>query len=612
MNARPEHGDAAHSGPTAPSHHLRMRRQRELLRTHRQLLGMTQEEFAYQHGFSVRAVVEWENGGRITMATMYSLRDALRMGPQAFDELFAVVTGGAPTLKALAVDPELDRITARWAATHVHPQPNPTVLMDGGWNARAFNASWVQIFDQVEPHPNDHPLDNPMRFLLFHPLAPELFPDWEERWLVTAVTQVAMHYALHPTHPSLQDMRRRIHSIPLLEDLYVHRARKELAERGVNVIFEGDVDRRPVVAGHDRSDILLTVLIPWHARDYGYQMMTMSPLDNSALLPDAPESHTPPHGTIHLSPQHPSGPRTPVPAAPTKATLPSNTVGQPPNYAERALTVGQLLLWYRTLLGLSQERLVRQTHLPVSLRTYIDWETDRRLPQAKHIPIIARVMKMPTGVRDYLHNLVTGSDAPVLGTRLSPDAAQRSAMWARVHVDGQPAPTAMMDGAWQVVHCNQPYRQLFAHVSDDPTGHAPTQNWLHYVLFHPDARTTLGNWEDSWLTGTMTDLMVSLTRQRGALPDEHLAFIAAIEADPVLNDVYARSVDQHLQISTMGVTTLGDGDIRTMWLPATSAPTRRAKRTVCVTAGIPLHSKAQGYCLLTLAPYDEGPEAPPV
>ncbi|MFF7415405.1 MmyB family transcriptional regulator [Streptomyces lydicus] len=584
-----------------------MRRQRELLRAHRQFLGLTQEEFAYRHGFSVRTVVEWENGGRITMATMYALRDALRLGSQAFDELFAVVTGASPTLKALAVDPELDRITARWAATHVHTQPHPTVLMDGGWNARHFNAAWVQIFDQVEPHPNDHPLDNPMRFLLFHPLAPELFPEWEERWLVTAITQVAVNYALHPTHPSLQNIRRRIHDIPLLEDLYVNRARKELIERGVNVIFEGDVDRRPVVAGHERTDILLTVLIPWHARDYGYQMMTMSPLDNSALLL---ETSQPCRDAVRVRPQGPSAPGVPAsPRRPEQARV-SDVAWQPPDYAKwAALTVGQLLRWYRKRVKLSQEQLVRSTALPVSVRTYIDWERDRSLPPAKYVPVIAKAMHMPGGVRDYLHNLVTRSDAPVLGTRLSPDVAQRSATWTRVHVDGQPAPTAIMDGAWQVVHCNEPYRRLFAHVPPDPTGNAPTQNWLHYVLFHEDARVTLGDWRESWLTGTLTDLMISLTRQRGALPDEHLAFVRAIEADPVLAEAYARSVDQDPQTFPLSATTLGDGDIRTMWIPEPSAPASRTKRTVCVTAGVPLHGKAQGYCLLSLSPHHEREEA---
>ncbi|MFF8373540.1 helix-turn-helix domain-containing protein [Streptomyces lydicus] len=606
MNALPEHADAAHSSSTTQTHLLRMRRQRDLLRTHRLLLGLTQEEFAHRNGFSVRAVVDWENAGRITMASLYALRDALRMSPQAFDELFAVVTGAAPSLRSLAVDPDLDRVTARWAAVHVHTQPNPTVLMDGGWHARHYNASWVQIFDQVEPHPTDHPLTNPLRFLMFHPLAPELFPEWEERWLVTAVAQFAMHYALHPTHPALQEMRSKIHEIPLLEDLYAHRARRELAERGVDVIFEGDVDRRPVVVGPDRSEIVLTVLIPWHALDCGYQMMTMSPLDNSTLLPQDADPPGLPRESVHLRPQGPNAPRTPTPPARPRAAASSSAGQEPQGYVERALTVGQLLLWYRTrLLGLSQERLVRATELPVTVRTYGDWERDRRLPQAEYVPIIARAMKMPDGVRYYLHNLVTGADAPVVGTRLSPEVAQRSALWARIHVDGQPAPTAMMDGAWQVVYCNEPFRHLFAHVPAGPANSHPTQNWLRYVLFHSDARETLGEWRESWLAGTMADLVVSLTRQRGALPAEHRAFINDIESDPVLGDVYARSLSQNPSTSAASAPSLGDGDIRTIWIPDPTDPKTRLKRHVCVTVGVPLHGKAKGFCMLTISDRDD-------
>lgn len=612
MNATPDSpgapGRPRIATPISTAEFLRIQRQCDLLRTHREHLGLSRERFANAHGLTVRDYSRKEKGARISMASLYVLQNALQMGPEASEELFTLVTGGAPSLKALAVDPALERVTARWAAAHVHTQKNPTVLMDGGWNARHFNAAWVEIFDAIEPHPTDHPLDNPMRFLLFHPLAPHLFPSWEERWLVTAVTQVAIHYTLRPEDPSLQDIRRRIHDVPLLEELYVSRAQRELAERGVDVIFEGDVSQRHVVAGTDTADILLTVLIPWHAREYGYQMMTMSPRDHGVLIPD---SHPSPEA-VYLRPRHPS--------APKASTAPHSDGASPPNgkttaatapqaqsgYSEWALTVGQLLHWYRTKhVRLSQERLAREK-LPVTSRTYGPWERDELLPKAEYVPQIAAALKMPDPVRRYLHTRITNSDPPIISTPVGPDIAERSALWARVHVESQPAPTATMDGAWQILVCNDAYRSLFAHVPTDPTGAHPTQSWLRYVLFHPDARETLGEWSTQWLPGTMTDLVVTLTREQGALPTEQRAFLQEIEADPVLSDAYARSIHRDPQGSATDTTTLGDGDIRTIWTPNGPNPNdTRTEQPVCVTVGVPLHGKAHGHCMLTLTPWDQ-------
>ncbi|MFI2187889.1 hypothetical protein [Streptomyces sioyaensis] len=517
---------------------------------------------------------------------MYALHDALRMGPAARDELFELVTGSAPALKALTVDPTVDYITARWADAHVHAQPNPTVLMDGGWNARHFNAAWERIFDAIEPHPTDHPLDNPMRFLLFHELASSMFPD-EERWLVTAMTQVAVHLALRPENPTLLDLRRRIHAVPRLEELYVGRVRQGLTERGVDMVLEGDVSQRPVLFGSETCEILLTVLIPWHARDYGYQMMTMSPRDGRLLT--APPSVLP----------------IPQPQADPRPRGEGEPVARTRCYAEGALTVGQLLHWYRTRhVGITQEHLAR-AHLPVTDRTYRTWETDKDLPRVAYVPHIATALQMPDSVRRYLYSLITKGDAPMSGTWGGPTLAARSDLWIREHVDdrNQPAPTALLDGTWNILACNNAYHRLFAHVPAHPRN-SPTQNWLRYVLFHPDARESLGQWQERWLIGAMSDLVTTLVRQQKELSLEHLEILQDIEADPTLSNAYTCRIRRQMREAMAAP--LCDGDIRTMRIPSRSDPGgARTDITICITAGVPLHGKAYGYKLLTLAPQDE-------
>ncbi|WP_444875625.1 MmyB family transcriptional regulator, partial [Streptomyces scabiei] len=58
-------------------------------------------------------------------------------------------------------------------------------------------------------------------------------------------------------------------------------------------------------------------------------------------------------------------------------------------------------------------------------------------------------------------------------------------------------PSVVLDHRWDVVLTNAAFRALFNGVGPHPTA-MPGDNFLRFVLFHPDAATVLGDHESSW------------------------------------------------------------------------------------------------------------------
>ncbi|WP_329261519.1 hypothetical protein OG223_43545 [Streptomyces sp. NBC_01478] len=58
-------------------------------------------------------------------------------------------------------------------------------------------------------------------------------------------------------------------------------------------------------------------------------------------------------------------------------------------------------------------------------------------------------------------------------------------------------PSVVMDHRWDVVLTNGAFKSLFRAIGPHPTA-MPGDNFLRFVLFHPDASTVLGQHESSW------------------------------------------------------------------------------------------------------------------
>ncbi|MEV0481661.1 hypothetical protein AB0I69_13760 [Streptomyces sp. NPDC050508] len=64
-------------------------------------------------------------------------------------------------------------------------------------------------------------------------------------------------------------------------------------------------------------------------------------------------------------------------------------------------------------------------------------------------------------------------------------------------LEAVPFPSVVMDHRWDVVLTNGAFKSLFRAVGPHPTA-MPGDNFLRFVLFHPDASTVLGEHESSW------------------------------------------------------------------------------------------------------------------
>ncbi len=64
-------------------------------------------------------------------------------------------------------------------------------------------------------------------------------------------------------------------------------------------------------------------------------------------------------------------------------------------------------------------------------------------------------------------------------------------------LEAVPFPSVVLDHGWDVVLTNSAFGSLFRGVSPHPTA-MPADNFLRFVLFHPDASTVLGEHESRW------------------------------------------------------------------------------------------------------------------
>lgn len=582
-----------------------------LMRDHRIALGETQESFADRHGYSDRKYRAMESRGKISTADMYALARQLNMGPHAYAQFYFLVTGDAPThgltvTEGRTVGEGLKSVTAEWAKIHVHPQVDPTALMDGCWNVEHFNAAWADLFEAVRPHPYDHPLVNPLRFCLFHPEAPQILLNWHESWLITTLSQFAYQYLANPDNAELQEIRDRIRRNDLLEGLYAHRIGEELAERGIDRISDGDVQERPLLLrGRGEQTVLVTMGHPWFGRHYGYEVVTFSHTDGvRPLLAPAPAG-----ASETLSPPVHRPARAPEQAAETGGTARPGSPPQPDpktRYGpEFALTVGQLLARYRIKTGLSQEVFPRSAGLPFSEGTYMKYERGKQLPPKEYHDELTEALRMPPSVKQLLYGMITQSEPPTVSVRAASEADGRTQRWVQVHLDDQrqKSPSVLMDGAWNVRFCNAAYRELFAHVPADPRNH-PLANPFRYVVFHEEAKETLADWYDVWLTPWLVELGSALLWHRDNPHREHLALYDEIEKDAFLRGVFHDRVMRDLRGGGETIGFESDGDIRGMHLPVQQADGAFTRRytPMLVTAGVPSHLKQTGELFTTMTP----------
>ncbi|MGP4007255.1 MmyB family transcriptional regulator [Streptomyces sp. 4N124] len=124
-------------------------------------------------------------------------------------------------------------------------------------------------------------------------------------------------------------------------------------------------------------------------------------------------------------------------------------------------------------------------------------------------------------------------------------------------------PSVVLDHRWDVVLTNTAFETLFRGVGPHPTA-MPYDNFLRFVLFHPDASTVLGEHESSWCL-PMLALFAAAVERHGH--DHGLQSIRRdIAQDPIMEAAYRHGLPHWIR--AVGEQALAhDGAVRPLLHP---------------------------------------------
>ncbi|MEU8774384.1 helix-turn-helix domain-containing protein [Streptomyces sp. NPDC048606] len=238
----------------------------------------------------------------------------------------------------------------------------------------------------------------------------------------------------------------------------------------------------------------------------------------------------------------------------------------------------EILRQRREELGLSQEDLA--SRLRISVRAYGNWErglvkewTDRKLLA------LAEALEMSERQCFWLFRVMVDRDPPPTWraaeeNRLPQDPAQRDYLcdYAAL-MEASPYPTFLVDHRWDVALTNSAFDRLFQTVRPHPTA-LPDDNFLRFVLFHPDAAAVLEDHEPGWCVPLLAQFAAALA---AAPDDEGLRSIRQeVARDPFMEAAYRYGVPHWL--STHGEQAAErDGAVRTVRHPESGWGTVRCR-----------------------------------
>ncbi|MFJ6572622.1 hypothetical protein ACIQNU_34945 [Streptomyces sp. NPDC091292] len=159
-------------------------------------------------------------------------------------------------------------------------------------------------------------------------------------------------------------------------------------------------------------------------------------------------------------------------------------------------------------------------------------------------------------------------------------------------LDAVSFPSVVIDHRWDVVLANRAFDALFAGVGPHATA-MPRDNFLRFVLFHPDAGTVLADHEASWCLPMLAYLADA--RERHPDDEELTAIRAAVADDPFMDAAYLHGVPHWIR-SVGADAVVPDGALRPL-----HHPDPRWGLTHCRIVGeAPTTLQAMGYSRLTL------------
>jgi len=169
-------------------------------------------------------------------------------------------------------------------------------------------------------------------------------------------------------------------------------------------------------------------------------------------------------------------------------------------------------------------------------------------------------------------------------------------------LEAVPFPSVVFDHRWDVVLSNSAYDKLFQGVGPHPTA-MPGDNFLRFVLFHPDAATVLGEHESSWCLPALAHFAAAV--ERHAHDHGLQAIRREIAQDPIMEAAYRQGLPHWIRaVGEQAVE--HDGAVRPLL-----HPDPRWGATVCrVVEETPRTLKGMGYTRLTLVLREQPRPAP--
>jgi hypothetical protein len=165
-------------------------------------------------------------------------------------------------------------------------------------------------------------------------------------------------------------------------------------------------------------------------------------------------------------------------------------------------------------------------------------------------------------------------------------------------------PSLVVDHRWDVVMANGAYATLFRGVRPHPTA-MPGDNFLRFVLFHPDAAEVLGEHEPGWCLPMLAHLRTAL--ETYGHDHELQAVRRDIAQDPIMEAAYRQGLPHWMRAVGEHATRL-DGAVRLLHHP----DPRRGPTECRVVDETPQALRELGYRRLTMVLRDARRPAAPV
>ncbi|KIE24419.1 hypothetical protein LK08_24555 [Streptomyces sp. MUSC 125] len=170
-------------------------------------------------------------------------------------------------------------------------------------------------------------------------------------------------------------------------------------------------------------------------------------------------------------------------------------------------------------------------------------------------------------------------------------------------LESLPFPSLVVDHRWDVVLANGSFETLFRGVRPHPTA-MPGNNFLRFVLFHPDAADILGEHEPGWCLPMLAHLRTALDMY--AHDHELQSVRRDIAQDPIMEAAYRQGLPHWLRAVGEGASRL-DGAVRLLLHP----DPRRGTTECRLVEETPQTLRGLGYRRLTMVLRDARRAAAP-